>query len=182
MRRIWCGIACSLIALGLIELRQSPATAEVKKPQISSTVYLVRHAEKADDGTNDPPLMQEGVDRANTLADMLADKGIVAIITSKLQRTVQTAAPLAKKLENQATATAISTEDGVVSKVRATKGNVLVVHHSDSVPKIIRKLGGPKLSTICESVYDRFFSLELAGKSAVFKERQYGVPTPKKNC
>src|SRR3954454_341097 len=181
MRRIWCGLACSLIVFGLIELRQSPATAEGKK-SASSTIYLVRHADKANNGTEDPSLSPAGVERAKTLAGMLADKSIVAIITSGAKRTKQTAAPLAKKLGKQAAATVIPTVDDVVSKVRATDGNVLVVHHSNTVPQIIAKLGGPEMPTICDSVYDRFFTLELAGKKAAFKEAQYGKVTPKKGC
>ena len=181
MRRIWCGLACSLIVFGLIELRQSPATAEGKK-SASSTIYLVRHADKANDGTEDPPLSPAGVKRAKTLAGMLADKSIVAIITSGAKRTKQTAAPLAKKVGKQAAATVIPTVDDVVSKVRATGGNLLVVHHGNTVPQIIAKLGGPEMPTICDSVYDRFFTLELAGKKAAFKEAQYGKVTPKKGC
>src|SRR4051794_17237346 len=171
MRRLWSGIACALIVVALVQLRQSPATAQTGKPGKSSTVYLVRHAEKADDGTQNPPLRQpEGIARANALAAMLADKGIVSIITSTFKRTVQTAEPLAKKLGKQAAMTKNSSADGVVSKVRAAKGNVLIVHHSNTVPEIIAKLGGPQMPTICDQVYDRLFVLQLSGKQAQFDE------------
>jgi len=180
--RLWSGLICALIVFALLELRQSPATAQNAKPDKSSTVYIVRHAEKADDGTDNPPLRPEGVTRANMLAAMLADKSIVAIITSTFKRTVQTADPLAKKLGKQATVTKISSVDSVVSKVRAAKGNVLVVHHSNTVPGIIAKFGGPEIPTICDSVYDRLFVLQLAGKQAQFTETQYGTPTPPAGC
>jgi phosphohistidine phosphatase SixA len=183
MRRLWSGAACALIVLALLELRQSPATAQGGgKPASASTVYLVRHAEKADDGTEDPPLRAEGIARANTLAAMLADKGIVSIVTSPAKRTVQTAAPLAKTLGKQATVTKTSSADGVVSKIRAAKGNVLVVHHSNTVPEAIAKLGGPQMPTICEAVYDRLFVLQLAGQQPQFHETQYGTPTPPIGC
>ena len=80
---------------------------------------------------------------------MLADKGIVLIVTSTAKRTVQTAGPLAKKLGKQATVTKITSADSVASKAKAAKGNVLVVHHSNTVPEIIAKLGGPQLPDIC---------------------------------
>jgi phosphohistidine phosphatase SixA len=182
MRRLCAGIACALIVLALLELRQSPATAQNSKPDASSTVYLVRHAEKADDGTSNPPLRAEGVARATTLAAMLADKGIVSIVTSTFKRTVQTAEPLAKKLGKHAKVTKDSSVDGVVSKVRAAKGNVLVVHHSDTVPDIIAKLGGPQIPIICDSVYDRLFLLQLSAKQAQFREMQYGAPSPQIGC
>lgn len=182
MQRLWSGIACALIVLALLELRQSPATAQNGKPDKSSTVYLVRHAEKADDGTSDPPLRDEGLARANTLAAMLADKGIVAIVTSTFKRTVQTAEPLAKTLGKQAAAMKDSSVDGAVSKVRAAQGNVLVVHHSNTVPEIIEKLGGPQIPTICESLYDRLFVLQLTAKQPQFQALQYGTPSPLTGC
>src|SRR5690349_23891760 len=61
-------------------------------------VIIVRHAEKAATGGNDPDLTELGNARANVLAQMVKDSGVTAIFTSELKRTIETAAPTAKLL------------------------------------------------------------------------------------
>jgi 2,3-bisphosphoglycerate-dependent phosphoglycerate mutase len=178
MRRIWYGLACSLIVLGLLQLRQSPASAQNKTPDAPVTVWLVRHAEKEKLPKNDPnpPLRDEGKKRAKTLADMLGDKGIGTIITSKARRTVDTAAPLASKLKKQATVSKQDSVKGMIDKIKTAKGNVLVVHHSNTVPETINTLRGPQLPAlpdIDEEVYNRVFILELKGTTVSCQETTY---------
>src|SRR5207302_7571372 len=62
-----------------------------------STVFIVRHAEKADD-SKDAELSEAGRARAEALANMLRDSKIGVICTTEFKRTQQTAAPLAKAL------------------------------------------------------------------------------------
>ena len=45
------------------------------------TVYLVRHAERADEPRQDPPLKEKGTLRSQELARMLSNANIKAIIT-----------------------------------------------------------------------------------------------------
>jgi broad specificity phosphatase PhoE len=61
------------------------------------TIFLVRHADKVSDET-DALLSDAGHRRAECLAKTLADAHIQQIYTSDLQRTQQTAAPLAEQL------------------------------------------------------------------------------------
>ena len=67
------------------------------------TIWLVRHAEKADSWPADrdldalQPLSREGTARAESLADRLKDAGISAIYTSRTTRTLSTALPLAAR-------------------------------------------------------------------------------------
>src|SRR6187455_2152372 len=67
------------------------------------TVWLVRHAEKAESWPSDrdldalQPLSREGTARAEALADRLKDAGIAAIYTSRTTRTLATGLPLAAK-------------------------------------------------------------------------------------
>src|SRR5205085_354526 len=63
-----------------------------------STIFIVRHAEKAQGGGDDPVLSEAGQARAESLANLLKDAGISAIYTSEVKRTQQTAAPLARTL------------------------------------------------------------------------------------
>src|SRR5438045_2861151 len=59
-----------------------------------STVILVRHAERASQTDPDPVLSEAGSQRARDLAAALADAHVGTIITTQLQRTRLTAAPL----------------------------------------------------------------------------------------
>lgn len=77
-------------------------------PPGSTTVLLVRHGESAParpdrpfplkDGHGDPPLDAVGVRQAQRLADRLQHERVDAIYVTSLQRTHQTAAPLADRL------------------------------------------------------------------------------------
>src|SRR5262245_1875677 len=62
-----------------------------------TTVYIVRHAERAA-GVNNPPLTVEGTARAEALKDLLLDKNIGFIYSTDSLRTRSTAAPLADAL------------------------------------------------------------------------------------
>lgn len=75
----------------------------------STDILLVRHGESAPanpdhpfpvvDGHGDPPLHEEGHVQALQVADRLQDEPIKAIYVSNLQRTAQTADPLARILD-----------------------------------------------------------------------------------
>jgi len=77
-------------------------------PPGATTILLVRHGESAPahpdrpfatrDGHGDPPLDPNGERQAELLAERLQDEPISAIYVTTLQRTHQTAAPLAKRL------------------------------------------------------------------------------------
>jgi len=97
-----------------------------------STIFIVRHAEKAGDGGNDPDLSDLGRARAETLANMLKDAGISAIYVTEFKRTQQTAAPLAKALGITVTTLPAKDNAALVAKLRASNGNALVVGHSDT--------------------------------------------------
>ena len=69
--------------------------------QEATTFILVRHAEKASDGTSDPVLTEAGVARANKILSLFEQADIAAIYSTNYQRTKMTVAPLAeaKKIE-----------------------------------------------------------------------------------
>jgi phosphohistidine phosphatase SixA len=135
------------------------------RAQQSRTIYLVRHADKVSDDT-DAPLSEAGRVRAACLANTLQDANIQQIFTSELQRTQQTAAPLAEKLRLKPTAIPLSKVDDLIKAVRSGKAaNVLVVWHDATMAKIILALGGPEIIPIGHMEYDRFFILTFTGES-----------------
>ena len=126
------------------------------------TIYLIRHADKVSDDT-DAPLSAAGQIRAQCLAKTLADAHVQQIFTSDLQRTQQTAAPLAQQLHLEPVAIPISKPDEVVKAVRTSKAvRVLVVWHDQTLPGILRRLGAPEIPPIGHFEYDRLFVVTLA--------------------
>ena len=128
------------------------------------TVFLVRHAERADDANSgpkmtgtDPDLSGQGILRAQALARTLKDAKITAIYTTEFKRTRQTAAPLATALGVQVTEVSSKDLPGLFQKVRTAPGNVLVVGHSNTVPAVIKELGVAEPVSIAETEYDNLF-------------------------
>jgi phosphohistidine phosphatase SixA len=141
-------------------------SAPAAPAQNTRTIYFVRHADKISEDT-DAPLSDAGRTRAECLSNTLEDAQIEQIFTSDLQRTRQTAAPLAGKLHLKPVAVPISTPDDLVEAIRSSKAaNVLVVWHDATLPKIMRALGAPEITPIAHTEYDRFFILTLAAGKA----------------
>ena len=65
-------------------------------------LVIVRHAlpesEKRDDGPADPPLSPLGLRQAEATANLLATEGVDHVVTSTMQRAIQTGQPLADRL------------------------------------------------------------------------------------
>jgi phosphohistidine phosphatase SixA len=130
------------------------------------TIFFVRHADKVSDDTN-APLSDAGHRRAECLANTLANAHIEQIFVSDLQRTQQTAAPLAEKLHVKPAAIPLSTPDMLIEAIRSSKAaNVLVVWHDMTLPKIMQALGAPAITPIGHTEYDRFFILTLTDDKA----------------
>src|SRR6266568_991754 len=128
-----------------------------------STVFIVRHAEKAD-ATKDPDLSEAGRARAEALAKTLKDANITAIYATEFKRTQQTAAPLAKALGITVRTLPAENSAALMAKLRALNGNSLVVGHGNTIPDLIKALGISEPINIAESDYDNLFAVVLAEK------------------
>jgi len=163
---------------------QRPADGEAKV----TTVFLVRHAEKADGPGQDPPLSEAGRQRSEALARLLQNAGVKGIYTSQFQRTQLTAEPLAKRLGVTVTPVPLSVKPSnprevseesireLTKRVEAHAGGaVLIVGHSNSVPEVIRMLGGDTVPKIDESKFDDLFVVTVyAGGRAKVVQLKYG--------
>ena len=128
-----------------------------------STIFIVRHAEKAD-ATKDPDLSEVGRARAEALAKMLKDANITAIYATEFKRTQQTAAPLAKALSITITTLPAKDNAALIAKLRASTGNALVVGHGDTIPDLIKALGMSDPINVAENDYDNLFAVVLDQK------------------
>ena len=131
--------------------------------QPAKTVILVRHAERAGGMSADVGISEAGRCRAEALARMLADANVKRIYTSEVARTQQTAGPLATKLHIRPEVVPAKDTEGLVAKLRAGAPDevVLVVGHSNTVPEIIKALGGGSVPPIGDSEYDLLFVATL---------------------
>lgn len=153
------------------------------------TVFLVRHAEKADEPRQDPPLRKEGIARSEELARLLAATGVKKIYTSQFARTKLTAEPVAAKLGLTVTSIALKSNPNnprliaeestaeVVSQILERSGeSVLVIGHSNSIPDVIKLLGGDNVPTIDERVYNDLFVVTVYAKGkAKVTQLKYGA-------
>ena len=128
-----------------------------------STIFIVRHAEKAD-ATKDPDLSEAGRARAEALAKTLRDAKITAIYATEFKRTQQTAAALAKALGLTVTTLPAKDNATLMAKLRASNGNALVVGHGDTIPDLIKALGISDPINIAENDYDNLFAVVLDQK------------------
>ena len=149
------------------------AAARQAEPTI---VYVVRHAERAEDGTDDPPISPAGEERARTLGAMMRDARLTHVHTTDFRRTRATAAPVSAQ-----TGLVPGTYDddigALAARVRAQPGRHLVVGHSNTIPVIVRVLGGdPGNPTIAQDEYDRLYIVTLTGSGASTVLLRFGAP------
>jgi len=124
------------------------------------TIFLVRHAERATTSgriPSDTGLSTTGKVRAQDLAQELKDAKITAIYTTEYERTRETATPLAGLLGIKPEVVAADDLRALTAKLRAARGNVLVIGHSNTLPQIINALGVATRVSIAESDYGNLF-------------------------
>jgi broad specificity phosphatase PhoE len=143
----------------------------------TTTIVLVRHAEKVMGTIDDPPLAADGVRRAERLAQMFgevkAGNGLDAIYASDTRRAQQTAGPLASRLGMKAITYPAADVDGTTRKLLREHrgGRALVVGHSNTVPAMIQKLSGQSVPAIPDEEYDDIYVVTVPsfGRSSVLR-------------
>ena len=155
-----------------------PPPEQTAEPGVEPTVvYLVRHAERAEDGTDDPPISAEGEARAQLLAQMLRDAGIERIHSTRYRRTESTAAPLARTLGIEVEPYDGSDLEGLAARLLAEGGRHLVVGHSNTTPDAVAALGGTPGEPIEEFEYDRLYIVTLTDGAEVTTLLRFGAQT-----
>ena len=132
-------------------------------------VVIVRHAEKAANDPKDPDLSPTGHARAETLARILKDSGITAIFTTEFKRTQQTAMPTSTSTGVAPTIVPAKDIAGLVAKLRALKGNALVVAHGNTIPALVKALGIASPIQIPDEDYKEVFVVNLGERPQLFR-------------
>lgn len=164
-----------LLLLTIVGLLASTAIGTRVMASESYTWYFVRHAEKTADKT-DPPLSEQGRQRAGQLAKLLADSNVAAIYSTPYQRTQQTAQPLAEQMGIGVTTYAASAAEDLVELLQQRQQNSLIVGHSNTIPALVRLAGG-NAEDLTEQQYGDLFIIELRD-GQVTAHRQQRVELP----
>lgn len=155
---------------------QTPADTRTTR-QDPVVVYLVRHAEKADDGTDDPPLTIAGRIRVQQLRAVLADVKLTHVHTTDWKRTRDTARPFAENAGLEPAMYDPRELETLAAEIKGTPGHHLVAGHSNTTPQLVAALGGNPGDEIHDLEYDRLYILVIAsGGSTVTTLLRYGEP------
>ena len=179
MRKIVTLVFTIFICLGLIILEYS-FTGE--KGSIT-TIFLVRHAEKVNDGSADSPLTSAGDTRADELAYILKHVKLDAIYSTPYLRTKQTVLPTAKE-KGLDVKIYKPGEEGFLQKVlqEFSGGTILIVGHSNTIPGLANELAGQSdFSDLDDDTYDNLFIAYVpTDRKAVILRMRFGARTPER--
>ncbi len=131
----------------------------------TTTIVLVRHAEKELGAISDAPLSPVGEQRADRLAQMFGDAEpfgrIQRIYVTNTRRTQQTALRLSQRLgiNSEVVDAKIESEDLAERVLNENRGGrALVVGHSNTLPDIVKALTGEKdVPTIGEDEFGTLY-------------------------
>ncbi|MCY4397871.1 MAG: histidine phosphatase family protein [Gemmatimonadetes bacterium] len=152
-----------------------PGPGATEDPAV--VVYLVRHAEKADDGTDDPPLALHGQIRVQTLLALLADVDLTHVHTTDLKRTQDTARPFAQRAQLEANIYDPRGLESLAADIIAAPGRHFVSGHSNTTPALVAALGGDPSDPIDEMEYDRLYIVVIQpGQPPLTTLLRFGEP------
>jgi broad specificity phosphatase PhoE len=145
----------------------------------TTTIVLVRHAEKQLGAISDSPLSPQGESRASRLAAMFGDAEplgrIHKIYVTDTRRTQQTAAGLVQRLGISPEVVDAKTDAAELARkvLRENRGSrALIVGHSNTIPEIVTALAHIKnVPPIGEDEFDTIYvvTVPTIGKVSVLR-------------
>lgn len=139
----------------------TPST--ILQAQELTTFILIRHAETIDDGTNDPALSQEGMERAARLAEHLKETEITAIYSTPYKRTQNTVDEIAIQKGLTIQEYNPFADDLVERLMEQHQGGIILISgHSNTTPNLVNQLLGKDIyEQLDESEYENLFLVSL---------------------
>lgn len=149
---------CLILFLLIMQIvsAQNPAT---------TTLYLIRHAEKADLSSN-PELSEAGIKRAKNWATYFENIPIDVFYTTMYKRTQQTCSAIAATKQKDILFYKPEAMD--LQKIIAENQGktLLIVGHSNTIPNYINKLlGTAKYEDIPESEFGNLYRITVTGEN-----------------
>lgn len=165
-------VAIALVIAGCHRADQPPIgdPAPVKDAAAAAapgkTIVLVRHAEKLD-SSDDTELSAAGRERAKRLLQALRDAGVDTVYVSDRRRTQQTAgeviAGLALGSDRQRKYPATDSPAKLARAIRDDQSGrvILVVAHSNTLPGLLKELGGWTEPALTEQEFDNIYVVSM---------------------
>lgn len=140
------------------------------------TIYIVRHAEKMLVDNPDPELAQVGIVRSKKLAQILADKEIKHIFSTDYKRTRLTAKPTSDQIGIPIESYDPSDQQAFAEKLNGLEGNILVVGHSNTAPRLANILdgSGSPYPDLTDVEYDNIYILDFKENGFSANVKKYG--------
>lgn len=145
-----------------------------------TTIWLVRHAEKATGQGDDPGLSEIGKARAADLAKQLQNQKIAAVFATPYKRTTQTGESVLKQfglatVQNYEVANLTGFAKQILSDYPGRE--VLVIGHSNTIIPTLKAFGATSATDILDDEdYDLIFKLTVnAGKITGLEIKHYGA-------
>jgi phosphohistidine phosphatase SixA len=158
--------------------------------ELATVVIVVRHAEAgetrgqdSEGNSPDPGLSEIGLERSKALAELLADSGVTHLFATEHRRTQDTLQPLAERFGLVVEIIPGGESAAQIERLRELpeRSVAVVAGHSNTVPAIVRGLGGELSGTrqtehgemIDQDSYDRLFFVTLTTSPSLL-ELSYG--------
>ena len=124
-------------------------------------IVIVRHAEKASDGSDNPSLTEAGQERALRLSRLLADMKIDKLYSTKYKRNVLTLMPLSKLKGLNIDIYEAHDKDFSSWVLKENPGkNIVICGHSNTVPVLVNAwLGKEQFAQLPDEEYSKIWIL-----------------------
>ena len=153
-----------LMLLGLLAAAVAACASVAAEPR-PTHFYVIRHLQKAEG--QDPGLTAAGRRNAEILAGLLEQAPPSAIYASATRRARETAQPAAARYGLTLKEYDPRDTPGLIARVRAEPGTVLIVGHSNTVPAIVGALGGGRIGEIGENDYGILYRFARSGGNLI---------------
>jgi broad specificity phosphatase PhoE len=160
------------LAALLLLMAAACATTTPEPEPAPVAFYVMRHLQKAEGP--DPLLTEEGFENARRLSRYFTADPPRAIYVSSTRRAAETAVPLAAALSVPQQVYDPADTPGLIARVKAEAGPVLIVGHSNTVPEIVARLGGARPADLAETDFGDIFRVRRDG--SVERLRLESVP------
>ena len=122
-------------------------------------VFVIRHAEQELTGLKDAVLLPKGRERATDWARILRPSGLDLVVTTEIQRSRETGAIIAEALEVPRVEFNRGGSSNIAEFLRENypEDVILVVGHSETIPKVLRSFGYTDTFPISRSAYGWLF-------------------------
>ena len=134
-----------------------------------TTFILVRHGERAEDGSEDPELSDAGRARAMRLAEMLSKTSVQAVYSTSFKRTRNTVSPLAQSKGLDILSYEPLKADPLDKMLKDHAGGTVVISgHSNTIPWTANYLiGKEQLKDFSSDDYKNFLVVTVLKKGSV---------------